>query len=142
ERPAEPGVLPVELERERRAEREPEHVRTLESKGLDETSQASGVVGHAEGFGWVRRSAASRRVPGHYLELVRQVLDLASPDTAVAEEAVKKDQWRPRANSLVGDSESVYDHHLPLAVPFSRGSDRPGSTEGSRCPTGRRSTPS
>jgi hypothetical protein len=43
-------VSAVELESKRATERQPGHVRLLESKAFDESGQAVGVAGHAERF--------------------------------------------------------------------------------------------
>ena len=81
------------------------HMRALELEGLNECRKTPGIVRHSKRVGWVRRSAAARRVPGDHVELGREILELSAPNPAVAEEAVKKNQRRPFADALICDAK-------------------------------------
>jgi hypothetical protein len=80
-------------------------MRALELEGLNECRKTPGIVRHSKRVGWVRRSAAARRVPGHHVELGREIFELSAPNPAVAEEAVKKNQRRPFADAFICDAK-------------------------------------
>ena len=105
EAPRDLGPAPVELERERRAPREPQDMRPVEPEGFDQAGQAVGVVDHPERLGRIRRRTTSRRVPREEGEPVGQAVELPSPLAVVAHPAVEEHERWTVSSALVRDRQ-------------------------------------
>src|SRR3982074_2239143 len=82
-------------------------MRSIEAKGLNESGKAPGVLRHPIRFGWIRRLATARCIPGDNFQLVGQRIKLPAPHTAVPEKPVQQDERRSRARAPVSDAEPV-----------------------------------
>jgi hypothetical protein len=69
-------MSPIELERQSRSERQPDHVRVLESQSPDKRSQNVCIVRQTEARVRIGRTSAAGRIPGNDGEVVRKILDL------------------------------------------------------------------
>jgi hypothetical protein len=119
-------VASVQLDGEPAAEGQTEHMWPVQPERSDEAGQGVGVVGKAEGLGWVRRLAVAWRVPRDDGELVGKGVELLAPYSAIAAIApMEKEERRTLALALEGDAESRNLDPVHLHLPASLGSTAP-----------------
>ena len=121
EGPRDRRVASVQLDGEPAAEGQTEHMRPVQPERSDEAGHGVGVVGQAEGLGWVRGLPVARRVPRHDGELVGEGVELGAPCSAIAAIApMEKEERRTHALALEGDAESrnrdLVHLHLPAGL--------------------------
>src|SRR5438874_1665673 len=100
-----------ELERQGSPERVADEVGAFQRQRMKESPEQIRVLRQPERPRRVRRTSATRSVPGHDRVLVSE-FELVPPDPVVPEEAVQEDDRRPLAFESIGDP-----HPIKLAVP-------------------------